>query len=115
MVKAGAGSSGDKEEKKDTEVILVEKEKRMNEDNEREKSEASKERALQKLKEIYDGKQRMMESVVPTVEKSKRKQTIKFSRVVESGEEGAPGPNKRIKLEMIGPMEGKEEFVRYSK
>ncbi|PBK72209.1 hypothetical protein ARMSODRAFT_1016181 [Armillaria solidipes] len=53
---------------------------------------------------------------VPAPVGPKRKWATKFSSVVEdSDKEGMPGPSKKVKVEVSGPTEGKEEFSGNSK
>ncbi|KAK0431140.1 hypothetical protein EV421DRAFT_1912170 [Armillaria borealis] len=89
------------------EATLVEEERGMDVDTEGEKSEASKEKALKKLKEIRDGK---WKATVPTG--PKRKWATKSTSVVEESDgENRPDPSKRVKVEISGPAEGEDEFT----
>ncbi|SJL07241.1 uncharacterized protein ARMOST_10584 [Armillaria ostoyae] len=90
---------------------LLREEKEMDVDTKEEMSESSKENALKKLKEIWDRKQKVMAPAVSTVEKNKkRKRATKSASVVESEAEEVPGPSKRVKMEVSGPVEGEEEL-----
>ncbi len=92
-------------------VELLWEEKGTNGDSEGELLEASKAHALQQLKEKCEGKQRATDSMVSTVEVRKRKWLTKSVSVVDSREEGVAGPSKRVKLEVMGPTEGEDEFL----
>ncbi len=41
----------------------------------------------------------------------KRKRMTKSASVVESREEGVASSSKRVKLEVVGPAEGEDEFL----
>ncbi len=105
-----SGSEG--EVQKIVEATLAEEEKGTKGDTE-ERPRTSKNEALRKLKVVHDGKQRATGPAVSTAEK--RKRMPKLSSIVESSEEGTSGPSKRVKLEVMGPMEGEEEFTENSK
>ncbi|PBK77865.1 hypothetical protein ARMSODRAFT_1010505 [Armillaria solidipes] len=91
---------------KAVEVVLVNEEKGTDADTEGEMLEALKKKALQKLKEKRDGKQKATASVGP-----KRKPATKSTSVVEESDgEGRPGPSKRMKTEVLGPAKGEKEF-----
>ncbi len=99
----------------DVAELLLQEEKGTNGDSEGELSEASKVHALQQLKEKHEGKQRVMESAGSTVEVRKRKQPTKSASVVDSREEGVAGTSKKVKLEVTGPVESKDEFLGTSR
>ncbi|KAK0439307.1 hypothetical protein EV421DRAFT_1905969 [Armillaria borealis] len=89
------------------EATLVHEERGTDADTEGEMSEGAKKKALKKLKEIRDGKQRATAPVGP-----KRKWAPKSASVVEESDgESRPGPSKRVKTEVSGPMEGEEELI----
>ncbi len=113
--KAVMESGSEREVRKVAEIALAEEEKGTDGNTKGEKPGISKERALQKLKEVHNGKQRVTAPAVTTVETNKRKQAPKSSSVVESREEGTSGPSKWVKLEVMGPAQGEEEFMRNSK
>ncbi|SJL16827.1 uncharacterized protein ARMOST_20356 [Armillaria ostoyae] len=109
--KAGKGNGA----VRTVEAALVDKEKGMDGDTEGEKSEATKEKALQKLREKCDRKQKASESAVSTVGGGgggkKQKCPMESSSVVaESKEEGVPGPSKKMKVEVTGPAENEKEL-----
>ncbi|PBK67352.1 hypothetical protein ARMSODRAFT_1020832 [Armillaria solidipes] len=90
---------------------LLREEKGTDADIEEEMSESSKEKALKKLKEIWDGKRKAMAPTVSTTEKDKkRKRVTQSMSVVESEVEEIPGPSKRVKTEISGPVEGEKEL-----
>ncbi|PBK71800.1 hypothetical protein ARMSODRAFT_973371 [Armillaria solidipes] len=70
----------------------------------------------QKVKEKWqvkhNGKRKVSEPAVSTVGEGKKRKcpTKSVSVMAESGEEGVPGPSKKAKMEIIGPMENKEEL-----
>lgn len=105
-----SGSEG--EVQKIAEAALAEEEKGTD-GNMEERPRTSKDEALRKLKAVHDGKWRVMGPTVSTAEK--RKQAPKSSSIVESGEEGTSGSSKWVKLEVMGPVEGEEEFTGNSK
>ncbi|KAK0455152.1 hypothetical protein EV421DRAFT_1730171 [Armillaria borealis] len=89
------------------EAALVHEERGTDADTKGEMSEGAKKKTLKKLKEICDGKQRVMVPVRP-----KRKWAPKSTSVVEESDgESRPGPSKRVKTEVSGSMEGEEELV----
>ncbi len=90
---------------------LLREEKGTDGDSEGELSEASRVRARQYLREKHDGKRRAVEPGVSSMEGRKRKQATKSASIVDSGEEGVAGSSKRVKLEITGPAEGKDEFL----
>ncbi len=92
-------------------VEMLREEKGTDGDSEGELSEASKAQACQYLKEKCKGKWRAMEPGLSPMEGRKRKQTTKSASMVDSGEEGVAGSSKRVKLEVMGPAEGKDEFL----
>ncbi|SJL00111.1 uncharacterized protein ARMOST_03423 [Armillaria ostoyae] len=99
-------SEKDKAAAKAAESALVNEEKGTDVDTERELSEGVKEKALKKLKEVRDGKQKATAPAGP-----KRKCATKSASVVEESDgESRPGPRKRVKVEVLGPVEGEEEF-----
>ncbi|SJL06598.1 uncharacterized protein ARMOST_09940 [Armillaria ostoyae] len=107
-VKAAESSKG-----KGTAVAaeLLREERETDTDTEGEQSEASKAKALQKLREKQDGKWKAMAPAVSTAEKNKkRKQATKSTSIVESEAEEVPGPSKRVKMEVSGPVEDEEEL-----
>ncbi|PBK77850.1 hypothetical protein ARMSODRAFT_968143 [Armillaria solidipes] len=75
------------------EAALVSEEKGMDGDTEGEKLEATKEKALQQLKEKHNGKQKPSEPVR-----------------VESREEGILGPSKKTKIEVTGSVKNEEKL-----
>ncbi|PBK71763.1 hypothetical protein ARMSODRAFT_1016753 [Armillaria solidipes] len=90
---------------------LLREERGTDVDTEGEQSEASKAKALQKLREKQDGKRKATAPAVSTAEKNKkRKRATKSASVVESEAEEVPGPSKRVKAEVSGPAEGEEEL-----
>ncbi len=95
-------------------VELLREEKETDGDSEGELLEVSKAHALQHLKEKCEGKWRVTDSIVSTVEVRKRKQPTKSASVVDSGEEGVADISKRVKLEVMGPTKGEDEFLRNS-
>ncbi|KAK0421504.1 hypothetical protein EV421DRAFT_1917343, partial [Armillaria borealis] len=89
------------------EATLVHEERGTDADTEGEMSEGAKKKALKKLKEIHDGKQRATAPMGP-----KRKRAPKSTSVVEESDgESRPGPSKRVKTEVSGPVEGEEELI----
>ncbi|SJL05230.1 uncharacterized protein ARMOST_08596 [Armillaria ostoyae] len=92
--------------------MLVNEERGTDGDTEREKSEASKEKALQKLKEKHNGKWKALEPTVSTAGEGKKRKwpTKSMSMMEESGEDGIPGSSKKTKVEVTGPAENKEEL-----
>ncbi|SJL12780.1 uncharacterized protein ARMOST_16211 [Armillaria ostoyae] len=90
---------------------LLREERGTDADTEGEQSEASKAKALQKLREKRDGKRKATAPAVSTMEKNKkRKWATKSTSIVESKAEEVPGPSKRVKTEVSGPVEGEEEL-----
>ncbi|SJL08337.1 uncharacterized protein ARMOST_11700 [Armillaria ostoyae] len=112
-VKAVESSKG-KDSVKVVEAVLVNEERRTDEDTEGEKLEASKEKALQKLKEKHDGKHKVSEPTVSTAGGGKKQKcsTKSMSMMVESGEDDVPGPSKKSKVKVMGPVENEEELER---
>ncbi|PBK73765.1 hypothetical protein ARMSODRAFT_972142 [Armillaria solidipes] len=97
---------------KAVETMLVSEERGTDGDTEGEKLEASKEKALQKLKEKHNRKQKVLEPTVSTVgEGKKRKQPMKSTSVVEeSREDGVLRPSKKAEVEVTGPAENVKEL-----
>ncbi|SJL05179.1 uncharacterized protein ARMOST_08547 [Armillaria ostoyae] len=90
---------------------LLREERGMDADTKGDQSEASKAKALQKLREKQDGKRKATAPTVSTAEKNKkRKRATKSVSIVESEAEEVPGPSKRVKAEVSGPTEGEEEL-----
>ncbi|KAK0449947.1 hypothetical protein EV421DRAFT_1732176 [Armillaria borealis] len=90
---------------------LLREEKGVDADTKEEMLESLKKKALKKLKKIWDRKWKATVPAVTTVEKNKkRKQVAKSASVMESEVEEIPGPSKRVKMEVSGPMEGEEEL-----
>ncbi|KAK0437493.1 hypothetical protein EV421DRAFT_1907243 [Armillaria borealis] len=101
-MKAAESSKG-KGAEKAAEAVLIEEEKGADADTKEEQSEASKAKALQKLREKWDGKRKATAPTVSTVEKNKKR---KLGYQVRQ-----PGPSKRVKAEVSGPTGGQEELV----
>ncbi|PBK71787.1 hypothetical protein ARMSODRAFT_973361 [Armillaria solidipes] len=96
----------DLKKKKEKKKLRKDKERGTDGDTEREKSEASKEKALKRLKEKQDSK---WKATVPAGPKRKHA-TKSSSMVADSDKEGMPGPSKKMRTEISGPAEGEEEF-----
>ncbi|PBK71391.1 hypothetical protein ARMSODRAFT_1017292 [Armillaria solidipes] len=92
--KVAAAAESGKGDANAAEVVLVD-ERETNGDTEGEKSEASKKKAFQRLKEKCDGKCKALEPA---------------GIVVESKEEDILGPSKKTKVESMGPTENEEEL-----
>ncbi len=96
---------------------LLREEKGSDADTKEEVSESSKQEALKKMKDIQDGKRRVMVPAGSAGEKNrKRKQATKSASVVEESDGGVrQGPSKRANVEVLRPAEGEEELLGSSK
>ncbi len=104
------------EQKVEKIAALIEEEKGSDADTEEEVLESPKKEALKKLKDIQDGKWKVMAPVRSVEKNKKRKQATKSTIVVEESDgEGKQGPSKRVRAEVSGPAEGEKELLGNSK